>query len=300
MAGIPIFPFDRTAEVIARVAPLIRLAKVPLCLLIWCSAIFGFALSPNKVPSDMILAGFGVFLLAAGGATLNSLQEYVLDSTMSRTRTRPLVLGQITKGTAAALAPALMLGGLVVLFLVSRSFIAPAFGLLALLLYNGVYTPLKKSSIWAIVPGALCGALPPYIGWLCGGGEVVGYIPAMLISLLILWQVPHFWLVLLRHKHDYLTGELPSLLLIFEEDRLKRFFVTWISGLAAVMLMFLVLYPCAVIWQLIIVLNCAGLVACFVYLLFVKRETNYRLLFAVLNVSILVHMVVVGVTGWYR
>ena len=166
---------------------------------------------------------------------------------------------------------------------------------LAVILYNGVYTPLKKKTILAILPGAICGALPPYIGWLSGGGGVVNYTAALLLALFFLWQVPHFWLVLLTFKRDYEKSNIPNFLRQFEEHRLRRYFVTWIGALVFVMLMFLTLpYPIGLAFRVIVIVNGFILLVVFAYCLGIRKACNYRILFIVLNCSLFLHMLVFG------
>jgi len=63
--------------------------------------------------------------------------------------------------------------------------------ILIVLLYNGVYTPLKDRTAWAILPGAVSGALPPILGSVCGGSTL--FLPQswFLCLVLFLWQFPH-------------------------------------------------------------------------------------------------------------
>jgi len=144
---------------------LLRLAKAPLCLLIGVSALFGYLYGqPDGWPEGLVVA-FSVFLLAAGGATFNSIQERRIDSRMERTSRRPLVTGEISLLSAFLVGFCCVAVGLFSLWSIAT--FSGVLGLLALLLYNLVYTPLKMVSIWALVPGAVCGALPPVIGLSC-------------------------------------------------------------------------------------------------------------------------------------
>jgi protoheme IX farnesyltransferase len=196
---------------------------------------------------------------------------------------------------AGTQALVLLFFGLLILFAATKTILPLLAAIFAVLLYNGVYTPLKKRTILAIIPGAICGALPPYIGWLGGGGGAVSYTAVLLIGLFVLWQIPHFWLVLLNFKEDYGKSNLPNLLKIFQEDSLKRFFVTWVGALVLVMLMFLSLpSPLGSFFRIAIMINGCLLLIVFAYGLAIQKTTNYRFLFIVLNVALLLHMMVLA------
>lgn len=274
----------------------IALAKVPLCLLIGCSTLFGYLLARPVPCTASLLAFLAVFILAAGCASLNSFQEYRLDGQLQRTRKRPLVMGQLPLKLALVQACLLIFLGLTLLLLVSKSILPFAFAVWSLFLYNGIYTPLKQQTALAIIPGAVCGALPPYIGWLAGGGEIFSFTAVLLVAHLLLWQVPHFWLVLLTHKDDYGGSSLPTLLKQFSEKRLKCFFVTWIGALGVIMAMYAILPPASALpFRFAIIANPIFLSAAFVHGLVVRKNCNYRLLFILLNCSLFLHMLFVSV-----
>jgi protoheme IX farnesyltransferase len=269
----------------------LALAKVPLCLLIGCSAFFGYILADPILARGTLYTSLGIFILATGAATLNSLQEYRLDGEFERTRNRPLPKGLLPPRQAGTQALVLLFIGLLILFAGTKTILPVLAAVLAVILYNGVYTPLKKKTVLAILPGAICGALPPYIGWLGGGGGAISYTAALLIVLFVLWQVPHFWLVLLNFKKDYLRSRLPNLLKQFRENSLKRFLVTWIGALVLVMLMFLTL-PFSLGWsfRIVIIVNGCLLFVVFTYGLVIGKTCNYRILFIVLNFALFLHM----------
>ena len=130
----------------------------------------------------------------------------------------------------------------------TSSLYAALFGLAGLVLYNFVYTPLKKRSLFAIFPGAVCGAIPPCVGWIGGGGSVNAYSFLLLFGLFFLWQMPHFWLVMLMHREDYIGGPYPSLLDRFSDVVVKGFFLPWIGSLLVVMMFFPIVSGHGVIW----------------------------------------------------
>ncbi len=158
-----------------------------------------------------LFAMAGAFLLSCGVSALNQVQERGPDARMARTAARPLPSGRMSVRAALAwglgcllLASALLLatpGGL------SAALLVP----LAVLLYNGLYTPLKKRTSLAMLVGALAGALPPVVGFAAAGSAVFSVHAAAFIEPRILllagvfyaWQVPHFWLFARIHSADY-------------------------------------------------------------------------------------------------
>ena len=273
----------------------LELTKAQLCLLIGCSTLFGSILADPVVGSGTLLSGCGIFVLAMGAATLNSLQEYRLDSELLRTSTRPLPKGTVSPREAGLQALVLCFIGLLLLFGATGTILPVLTAVCAVFLYNGVYTPLKIKTVLAIVPGAICGALPPYVGWLAGGGDAFNYTALLLLALFVLWQVPHFWLVLLKFKDEYVGSRLPHFLQLFREDSLRRFFITWIGSLVLVMFMFLGLpFPLGQFWRAMIIANGCLLLGAFIYGMALRKAPNYHTLFIILNVALLVHMVVLA------
>ncbi len=274
----------------------LQLAKVQLCLLIGCSTSFGFILAEPIIKDATLLCGCAVFILAMGAATLNSRQEYRLDRELLRTSNRPLPKGVLTPRQAGWQALFLCLVGLLLLFMSTGTIWPLITAILAVFIYNGLYTPLKEKTVLAIIPGAVCGALPPYIGWLSGGGEAFSYPALLLFALFVLWQIPHFWLVLLNFKAEYAASSLPHFLQLFDEDTLKRLFITWLGGLVLIMMLFLSLpFPLSFFWRAMIVVNGCLLLGAFIYGLVLSKRTIYRILFIILNVALFVHMVILTV-----
>jgi len=270
------------------------LAKALLCLLVGYSALFGFFLADPTVSSRALLTGAGLFFLATGAATLNSLQEHHTDAHMERTKKRPLPRKTISLLQAGFQTLVLLTAGVSVLSAVTETIFPLTMAVFAVVLYNGLYTPLKQQTVLAIVPGAVCGALPPYIGWLAAGGSKTGFEPFLLLTLMVLWQIPHFWLVLLHYREDYKSVNVPSLFSFFQEETIRRFFITWIGGLVSVMILFVIL-PCinGLVVRILIILNSFSLLGYFFLSFRSKRRNNYMLLFAVLNGALFLHMTIV-------
>jgi protoheme IX farnesyltransferase len=173
----------------------------------------------------------GVFLLACGACALNQYQERDADARMARTAKRPIPSGKIRPGQALVLALLLILSGEGLLLLTGNPAV-PLLGAAAVCWYNVLYTGLKRVSAFAVVPGALVGAIPPAMGWAAGGGRMTDPSLAALVFFFFMWQVPHFWLHLLTYGREYAAAGLPSLTDVFRTNQLERLTFQWLSATA--------------------------------------------------------------------
>jgi protoheme IX farnesyltransferase len=173
----------------------------------------------------------GTLLLALGASALNEVQESRLDARMQRTRNRPLPAGRISRLAGLAIGGGLAAGGFAIL-LVCHGWAPALLGALALVWYNGLYTPLKRVTAFAIIPGALIGSLPPAIGWAAAGGSLASPAMLSLCLLFFLWQVPHFWMLMLLHDQDYGRADFPTLSRHFRIDQSARLSFTWMAATA--------------------------------------------------------------------
>jgi protoheme IX farnesyltransferase len=190
-------------------APLARLFRLRLVLMNGVAALAGYLLFPARPAALPVCALFaGVSLLAASGSALNQVLERDLDALMLRTCNRPLPKGELSVPTVTMIGVCCLLAGTALLY----GFGGPApalLGVVALLCYLAVYTPLKRITPLALALGALCGALPPVIGWCLAGGTPTDFPVVLLAGIFYLWQVPHFWLLQRRHAEDYRRAGFP-------------------------------------------------------------------------------------------
>jgi protoheme IX farnesyltransferase len=174
----------------------------------------------------------GILLLAMGSSALNEVQEHRLDALMPRTANRPIPRGDLSPAQATVIAVAMAVAGFLILLL-AHNLTSALLGALALAWYNGFYTPLKRLSAFAVVPGSLIGALPPAIGWTAAGGSVADPSVLALAFVFFIWQVPHFWLLVGLHAEGYEAAGYPTLVGLFGRPRLSRLTFTWTCGTAA-------------------------------------------------------------------
>ncbi len=189
-------------------APLARLIRPRVCLFAVLASLTGYALARPQAEAGMALAATGAFFLAAGCSALNQVQERRQDALMRRTADRPLPAGQWTWPQALALAVSLLALSLGLLAQVGGLPLAGLW-LAVLLIYNGLYTPLKRVTPLCILVGGLAGALPPVLGWMAAGGRILDYRIVLVAGVLYFWQVPHFGLFARMHRTDYQTAGFP-------------------------------------------------------------------------------------------
>lgn len=281
--------------VIGWLVPWMQLTKLPLCLLVAFSSLLGSVLAgPVQMPR-IALTTMGMLLLTCGCATLNSLQEIQLDASMARTKKRPLPEGRILGNQAATLALLLIVAGILVLYLGSHLLRTLGLTLIAVVLYSGIYTCLKKKTVAAIIPGAISGALPPYIGWTAAGGDPFSLTALFLSLLFILWQVPHSLLILLRHKDDYLDNALPSLIKLLPESSLKRICIVWVGAFTSCVLFFSVVpVGLTVALKLLLHISVWFLFVVFWVQLNRARKPDYRFLYIYLNLYLFFTMTILA------
>jgi len=229
MSTVPAPP--RTG-IAARLRLVAELGKLRITLLSTLSALMGYVLAAGGVDAGLLVTLAGTWVLAVGSSTLNQIQERTLDARMARTRNRPLPSGRLSASAARAIAFVEILGGSMLL-LATGSLWPWLLGLTAVLWYNGVYTPLKRRTAFAVVPGALIGAIPPVMGWTAAGGSPAD--PRILVVALFffIWQVPHFWLLLFRYGPEYREAGFPSLTDVFDNRQLSRLTFSWTVATAA-------------------------------------------------------------------
>jgi protoheme IX farnesyltransferase len=214
------------------------LMKLPVSMMSGCAALFGFSVYARALTPEALWAAAGVFLLSAGASALNSCQDQRIDSMMARTRSRPLPAGRMSPLHALIVSGVLLAGGIVFLCISFRPILAPLTGVSAVLLYNGLYTPLKLKTQFALIPGVACGMLPPLIGWLAAGGGLASPKIWYIMAFFGTWQVPHFWLIFLSYSADFRRLRLPNILDAFSETQLKRLVFIWSLSYAALMPLF--------------------------------------------------------------
>ena len=147
----------------------------------------------------MSFAWWPVFVLTAGGFlttaaanVLNEVLEKDYDALMARTAGRPLAEGRLSSSDALVIAGFASIGGITLLALFNpwTAFL----GMVSLICYAFVYTPLKRVGPVAVIVGAVPGALPALIGCTAAEGELTT-LGIALFAIQFFWQLPHFYAI---------------------------------------------------------------------------------------------------------
>ena len=162
----------------------------------------------------LLVGGYGV---TGAANALNQVLERETDALMARTMERPLPSGQIALGEAVWVALAWAVIGVLGLWLIRWD--VALLGLLAMLSYVFLYTPLKRVGPVSVFVGAIPGALPPVIGY-WASRPVLDEVLWVLFGVQFLWQFPHFWIIAWISRKDYMRAGFRMLL--FSDERRNR------------------------------------------------------------------------------
>ncbi len=222
---------------VMKLIALTRLVRLPLAAMVALTALAAGLASGRHISAFTLQAlTWGVFLLAAASSVLNQVQERFTDGLMRRTCARPLASGALSPGVGTGIGLLLASGGLIVLA-AGTNLQTTLLGLAALAWYLAVYTPLKRITSLAVLAGTPCGTLPPIMGWLAAGGDLSAPQPLVLALLMVLWQVPHYWLLALPDRAELQAAGFKVLPKSLSDRQLLLTAHQWILGLSATSLL---------------------------------------------------------------
>jgi heme o synthase len=200
-----------SSRLTTRLSDFFALMKPRVMLLAVFTALVGLMIAPGKI--DPVLGFIAILAIAIGAGAagvLNMWYDADIDAVMTRTATRPIPLGKVSRTEALSFGLVLAGGAVAILALV-LNLKAAALLAFAIFFYVVVYTAwLKRSTSQNIVIGGAAGALPPVIGWAAATGDV-GVEPLILFLIVFLWTPPHFWALALTRVDEYARAGVPML-----------------------------------------------------------------------------------------
>ena len=206
---------------------ILALIKYKVSIAVTFTAITGYVVYTGHFDLQIITLVLGVFLLAGGSSALNECQESKYDAKMPRTMNRPIPTGKISLANAVLVSVMFCLSGLFVLYY-NFGAITAGLGLLNLVWYNLIYTYLKRVSSFAVVPGSLVGAIPAFMGWAAAGGYVFQPTIIFIAFFLFIWQIPHFWLLMIKYGKEYEEAGFKTINQAVNSGNLKMIIFAWV------------------------------------------------------------------------
>jgi len=217
------------------------LTKPDVTFLVVITTVAGFYLgSVGPLDWARLLHTLGATLLVAGGtAALNQYIEREMDAVMRRTAARPLPSGQLRPRDVLTFGLTSVLIGAAWL-LIGVNWLSAAVALSTMVLYLGLYTPLKTRTTLSTAVGAIPGALPPMIGWAAAHGTL-SLGAWVLFAILFVWQFPHFLAIAWMYREDYARAGIRMLPVVdrkgdatFRQIVMASAVLVWVSALPSV------------------------------------------------------------------
>lgn len=193
----------RPAGIRTRISAFFELTKPRIAFMLVLTSAAGFYLGAagSFDPVLFVNSMVAITLLAFGVATLNQYLERAIDALMERTARRPLPTGKVSALEALVFGGLLCIGAEAYLFFAVNPLTA-FLGLIVIVGYVFLYTPLKTRTTVSTAIGAIPGAMPPLMGWTSAANEIT--LGAwILFVLLYVWQFPHFLAIAWLYREQY-------------------------------------------------------------------------------------------------
>jgi len=190
-------------------------------------AAFLFASSWDFAPPLFFATMLGIMLVIASACVFNNYLDRDIDAKMARTKERALVTGVIKAKNALAYGTVLGLIGFALLYFFVNTLTA-FLALFAFLMYVVVYGYAKRAGSWGTLVGSIPGAIPIVVGYTAVTNRL-DLEALILILILVLWQMPHFYAIAIYRKDDYAGAHIPVLPLTKGIQRTKLSILSYIA-----------------------------------------------------------------------
>ncbi len=189
----------------SRIASFYKLTKFKLSfLVVFSSVVTYFTVSESINWKHLLALSIGGFLVTAAANGFNQIIERDLDKLMHRTKLRPIPTGNLSSVNAFIFCLICAILGTGLLWFLTNP-LSGIIGLLSIILYALVYTPLKRITPFSVFVGAFPGAFPTLIGAVAateGFGNIT-FFATLLFLIQFFWQFPHFWAIAWVSHDDY-------------------------------------------------------------------------------------------------
>lgn len=223
--------------------PFLKLIKHGIILGNLVPVVAGFllALTPARTSSLSLLLYTlaGIIFVIASATITNNIIDRDIDRIMERTKTRPLVNGDISITTAVILGVLFAIIGFSILYIKVNP-LAGNLALVGFIDYVILYSLLfKRQSTLSILVGSISGAVPPLVGYVA----ITNTLDLNTFYLFIIfssWQIAHSYAIALYRKVDYENANIPMPPLFMTIEATQRRVIAYIliMLIAVVLLIF--------------------------------------------------------------
>jgi protoheme IX farnesyltransferase len=215
-------------------ADFFELLKPRVMSLVIFTATVGMVIAPGNL--HPILAIVSLLCIAVGAGASGALNMWIdadIDAIMTRTASRPIPSGRVTRDEALAFGTILAVGAVMVLGL-AANWLAASLLAFTILFYVVVYSIwLKRLTPQNIVIGGAAGALPPVVAWAAATGSVS--LPGIILFLIIfIWTPPQFWALALFKSEDYRRAGIPMMPVVAGDRSTRNQILAYAVALAPI------------------------------------------------------------------
>ena len=271
---------------------IMALIKYKVSLAVTFTAITGYIVYTGSFDIQVLYLFISVFILAGGSSALNECQENKFDAVMARTKNRPIPTGKISIKHAWIVSTLFVVVGLLLLYFIFNE-VTALLGFVNLIWYNIIYTNLKRVTSFAVVPGSLVGAIPAFMGWTAAGGSVFETTIVFIAFFMFIWQIPHFWLLMLKYGKEYEEAGFKTINQAVNPKNLKMIIYAWVlaTSFSSIIIPLFLTNISLTFFLMIFALN-LSFIAIFTKLSFGNvAELNFRKSFISINLYMMIFMI---------
>lgn len=150
----------------------------------------------------------GTALVISSACVINNYLDQDIDAKMERTKSRPLVSGEVNPTGALIFGIVLGMIGIVLLSLLTNWWVVGT-GIFGFITYVWLYGALgKRKSVHGTLVGSLSGAAPILAGYVAVSNGLDA-AAVLLFLVLFFWQMPEFYSISIYRRKEYAAAGIP-------------------------------------------------------------------------------------------